>query len=270
MYNLLVFRKARKCRREARKAQDEAQLAQKMQRIQNNPNSLEARMYNFGNNLKDFKSFIESKKSNLLDYVSDIKYSYNLNLNLYKLTDNGYLQVNPSTVLNNIGMGDVSNSQMSMMNNQMTEMNSWFELTDNRELLQTQFDVVEGRLPEKYNEVVLIMDKNNQVSDYALYSLGLLPQVELQEMMQKIMKGEKVEVKESVEYAYSDIIGLKYKLVLNTDYYEKNGKVWIDKSNDSKYMMNLLAKSEDIEVVGIIKVSEESSVTSTGGIGYTS
>ena len=222
------------------------------------------------NNLKDFKLFIESEKSNLLDYVSDIKYSYNLNLNLYKLTDNGYLQVNPSTVLHNLGMADVSNSQMSMMNNQMTEMNSWFELTGNKELLQTQFDLVEGRLPEKYNEVVLIMDKNNQVSDYALYSLGLLPQVELQEMMQKIMKGEKVEAKESVEYAYNDILGLKYKLVLNTDYYEKNGKVWIDKSNDSKYMMNLLAKSEDIEVVGIIKVSEESSVTSTGGIGYTS
>lgn len=222
------------------------------------------------NNLKDFKSFIESEKSNLLDYVSDIKYSYNLNLNLYKVTDDSYLQVNPSTVLNNLGMGDVSNSQMSMMNNQMTEMNSWFELTDNKELLQTQFDVVEGRLPEKYNEVVLIMDKNNQVSDYALYSLGLLPQVELQEMMQKIMKGEKVEAKERVEYAYSDIIGLKYKLVLNTDYYEKNGKVWLDKSNDSKYMMNLLANSEDIEVVGIIRVSEESSVTTTGGIGYTS
>ena len=144
------------------------------------------------------------------------------------------------------------------------------ELTNNDELLKTQYDLVSGKLPTKYNEVVLVMDQNNQVSDYALYSLGLLDQDELKTVIQKIMTGEPVEEKETYSYKYEDIVGLKYKLVLNTDYYEKQNNIWIDKSNDEEYMKNILSNAMDIEVVGIIKVSDNSSITTTGVIGYTS
>jgi len=221
------------------------------------------------NNLKDFKYFLENDGKVINDYVSDIKYKYNLNLNLFKWDKNNYLQVNPSMVLENLGLGKTTDQQMTMMT-QMGEMNSWQELTDNKELLESQYDVVAGRMPEDKNEVVLIMDKNNQVSDYALYSLGLMDQEELQDVLQKILNGEKVDEKETQSFNYDDIVGLKYKLLLNTDYYEKQGNIWIDKSNNEEWMKQKLAEAMDIEIVGVLKIAENSNITTTGIIGYTS
>lgn len=221
------------------------------------------------NNLKDFKSYIESDQSNIKDYVSDIKYLYDLNINLYKPDySNGIIQVNPSTVFENLGLGNgMAQGMESMM--AMGEVNSWVELTDNQELLKTQYDLVAGKLPEKYNEVVLVMDQNNQVSDYALYSLGLLDQEELKNSLQKVMKGETIEEKDTFTFEYNDIVGLKYKLVLNTDYYEKQNNIWVDKREDENHMKNILDNAEEIEVVGIVKISDESTMTTTGVIGYT-
>ena len=155
------------------------------------------------------------------------------------------------------------------MSGMMGEVNSWTELTGNETLLKTQYDLVAGNWPDKYNEVVLVIDKDNQVSDYALYSLGLLDQNELKEIIKNIMSGKKVEKKEQSVYSFDDIVGLKFKLVLNTDYYEKQGNIWIDKSKDEAYMKKVLSKAEDVEVVGIIRVNEESTVQTTGVIGYT-
>jgi len=219
------------------------------------------------NDLKSFKEYIDNHET-INNYVSDIKYIYNLDLNIYKDSDE-IVKVNPSTVFENLGLNDMSTMGAENMMG-MNEINSWQELTDNRDLLQTQYDIVSGRLPEKYDEVVLVMDQNNQVSDYALYSLGLLDQNELKEILKKIMTGEEVEKKDMYSYEYNDIVGLKYKLVLNTDYYEKQNNIWIDRSKDTEYMKNILNNALEIKVVGIIKVSEESSVTTTGVIGYTS
>jgi len=217
------------------------------------------------NNLEEFKDYLESDKSGIKDYVSDIKYSYNLNLNLYKSNyKDEIVKVNPSTVLESLSLGDESQSMTGM-----GEVNSWTELTGNEELLKTQYELVAGKWPKKYNEVVLVIDKDNQVSDYALYSLGLLDQDELKEIMKKLMSGEKIEKSEQKVYDYEDIVGLKFKLVLNTDYFKKEGPIWVDKSEDEEYMKNVLKNAEDIEVVGIIRVDEESTISTTGVIGYT-
>ena len=220
------------------------------------------------NDLKSFKEYIESDKSNIQDYVSDIRYSYNLNLNLYKADyEDEIIQVNPSTVFDNLGIGNEMMSQVSMTG--MGEVNSFSELPERKDILESQYDLVAGKMPENYNEVVLVMDQNNQVSDYALYSLGLLDQDELKNSLSKIINGETIEKKETYTYDYDEIIGLKYKLLLNTDYYEKQNGIWIDKRNDKDYMKKLLDNAIDIEVVGIIKISEDSSATTTGVIGYT-
>ena len=219
------------------------------------------------NNLTEFKKYIESDKSGMKDYVSDIQYVYNLNLNLYKSDfKDKIVQVNPSTVFDSLSLGSTTDMPMSLM---MGEVNSWTELTRNEELLHQQYDLVAGSWPKKYNEVVLVIDKDNQVSDYALYSLGLLDQDELKEIIKKIMSGKEVEKNEQSVYDFDDIVGLKFKLVLNTDYYQKQGNIWVNKKDDETYMKEVLSKAEDIEVVGIIRVNEESTVTTTGVIGYT-
>ena len=220
------------------------------------------------NDLKSFKKYLDSDKSSIKEYVSDIRYTYDLELNLYKSNyEEKIVQVNPSTVFENIGLGNEMGTSFGMMG--MSEINSWMELSDNKEVLNNQYDLVAGKMPEKYNEVVLVMDQNNQVSDYALYSLGLLDQSELKNSLTKIMNGEKIESKETYVYEYDDIIGLTYKLVLNTDYYDKESGIWIDKREDETYMKNVLKNAEEIKVVGIIKINEDSSLTTTGVIGYT-
>ena len=218
--------------------------------------------------LRDFKAYLDSDKSDIRDYVSDIKYIYNLNLNLYKSDyQDKIVQVNPSTVFDSLSLGSSTTSMP--MASMMGEVNSWTELTGNDELLKTQYDLVAGSWPKNYNEVVLVVDKDNQVSDYALYSLGLLDQDELKEVIKNIMSGKEVEKNKQSVYDFDDIVGLKFKLVLNTDYYQKQGNIWVNKKDDEAYMKNVLSNAEDVEVVGIIRVNEESTVQTTGVIGYT-
>lgn len=225
------------------------------------------------NNLKALKEYIESDTSKIRENSNAIKYSYNLDINLYKSnTDDGIVKVNPSTVMETIGM-ITSNpySQMMPSSAMMGNNNVWEELIDNDELLKSQYNLLAGSWPTKYNEVVLIVGKNNEISDYTLYSLGLKNQNELKSKMKAIQNGETVEPSEETVYSYDDLLNLSYKLVLNSDYYVKTNNLWIDKSEDDFYMKQIIKDAEEIKVVGIIKQNDSSTATSKSGqIGYTS
>ena len=193
-------------------------------------------------------------------------------------TSNGVVQVNPSTVMNAFGMEDMMEAQesspmSSMFGSSMTSMSNtdvWEEMLDNEELLHSQYDLVAGNWPTNYNEVVLIVNDNNEISDYTLYALGLKDQNELEERWNKVQNGEEVEESESTSYTYDELLDLSFKLVLNSDYYEKENGLWVDKSEDEEYMKELLNNCENINVVGIIKQNEQSVATGmSGGIGYT-
>ena len=231
------------------------------------------------NNLEALKNYIENENSTIKDNASAIKYNYNLNINLYKEdTSNGVVQVNPSTVMNALGMEDMMNarensSMSSMFGSSMTSMSNtdvWEEMLDNEELLHSQYDLVAGNWSTNYNEVVLIVNENNEISDYTLYALGLKDQKELEEKWNKVQNGETVEESESTSYTYDELLDLSFKLVLNSDYYKKENGLWVDKSEDEDYMKELLSNCENINVVGIIKQNEQSVATGmSGGIGYT-
>ena len=223
------------------------------------------------NNLKALKEYIESSTSKIKENSNAIKYSYNLDINLYKSdTDNGIVKVNPSTVLETIGMTNPY-SQMMSSSSMMGNNNVWEELIDNYELLKSQYDLLAGDWPTKYNEVVLIVGKNNEISDYTLYSLGLKDQNELKSKMKAIQNGEIVEPSEETVYSYDELLNLSYKLVLNSDYYVKINNLWIDKSEDNLYIKQIIKDAEEIKVVGIIKQNDDSVASSKSGqIGYTS
>ena len=231
------------------------------------------------NNLEALKNYIENENSTIKDNASAIKYNYNLNINLYKEdTSNGVVRVNPSTVMNALGMEEMldareNSSVSSMFGSSMTSMSNtdvWEEMLDNEELLYSQYDLVAGSWPTNYNEVVLIVNENNEISDYTLYALGLKDQNELEERWNKVQNGEEVEESESTSYTYDELLNLSFKLVLNSDYYEKENGLWVDKSEDEDYMKGLLNNCENINIVGIIKQNEQSVATGmSGGIGYT-
>ena len=228
------------------------------------------------NNLEEFKKYLESGDTDIKDYINAIQYEYNLNLNIYKQNDDKtYQQVNPSIVFDELGFGEMMESRQSassMMSGSMTmtQTDVWEELLDNKNLIQSQYDVLAGNWPTKYNEVVLIVDENNEVSDYTLYSLGIKDIKELNESMEKIKNKEKVEAGESVSYSYDDLLNYKFKILLNTDYYKESGNAWQDMSNDDEYMKNVVDNAEEITIVGIIKPNEETvSSSGAGMIGYT-
>ena len=215
------------------------------------------------NNLKSFKEYIEKNKE-INKYTTSIDYKYNIELQLYKSDiEDKIVKVNPNTILSTMGITDMQASYFMFKD-------VFSEIIDNDELNNQMYEIVSGRMPKKYNEVVLVVDKNNRISDYVLYALGLKDQQELKDMFEKVRKGEKV-VTTDTSYEYSELIGLKFKLLLNTDYYEKVNGLWIDKSEDEEFLREKLKDSEEITIVGIIKPNKDSAVTSStlGGILYT-
>ena len=228
------------------------------------------------NNLTELKHYLEQEDNDIAKNSNAIQYGYNLNLNLYKEdTSNGVVQVNPSTVMDSMGMGSMreaqENSPMAMVSSSFSTMNNdaWTEMLDNEELLHSQYDLIAGSWPKSYNEVVLIVNENNELNDYVLYTLGLKDQKELSKQWEKAKKGENVEKEEETTYSYDELLKLSFKLILNSDYYEKQGNLWIDQSEDNDFMKEKIANAENINVVGIIKQNEQSTATAmNGGIGY--
>ena len=220
------------------------------------------------NNLSLLKKHIEETPE-FKENSSEIEYQYSTVMNIY--TEDGK-RVNPNTVFSTIFGGSPSDSSAKVTPmSAFTNTEVWNRLFDNKELLKKQYDVVAGHMPQNYSEIVLVVDKNNRISDYTLYSLGLKDSAELEEMMKKAQAGEKIEATEEVSYTYDDILNLKFKLLCNTDYFEKNADgTWTDKTSDELYVQSQLQNAEVISVVGIIRPSDESVTDSTSGfVGYT-
>ena len=222
------------------------------------------------NNLTQLKSYLNEENNPIKQQANSIQYQYNLNLNLYKEdTENGIVQVNPSTVMENMGMPTMSQNSMSTSGVSIMNTDVWKEMLDNEELLKSQYDVVAGSWPKNYNEIVLIVNDKNEINDYVLYTLGVKDQKELSEKMEKIKNGEKLQETDGTTYTYDELLNLSFKLLLNTDYYQKENNLWVNKKDDDNYMKEKIKEAETIKVVGIIKLNEDSVASSmAGGIGY--
>lgn len=227
------------------------------------------------NNLSAFKSYIESSKGKEFRKTAKaIEYDYNLNLQVYnENTDSGLVQVSPNGLLDKLGMSDMMSIQSQFMDSSaMTNDQVWLSLPESKKLRDDEYQLVEGKWPTNYNEVVLEVDENNEITDYALYSLGLLDQDELVKNYQKILNGEtdKISKTNLESYSVDDILNLKFRLVLNSDLYQKVNGLWINQSENELYMKDVVSKSPEIKVVGIIKPSESTvSQPTMGGVYYT-
>ena len=224
------------------------------------------------NNLELLKKRIE-KNDDFKKYAGEIEYRYSTVMNIY---DNSGKRVNPSTVMASLYGEEAANSvsSNSMMGTSMQRnAEVWNRLFDNTELLEKQYDVLRGDLPENDNEIVIVVDKNHRISDFTLYSLGLKDTAELGEMMKKLRAGEKIEEPEETSYSFDEIMGLRFKLLLNTDYFTENEDgTWTDHSEEDVYVRsNLLQNAMELKVVGILAPKEDAAVDNTYGfVGYRS
>lgn len=227
------------------------------------------------NDLKSFKTYLENDGKEINDYVSDIKYGYSTPLNIFRNDkDKGIIQVNPATLFEDMGMTNAMYDSQLMSNVVSSSYDTWTELLDNDKLLNEQYKVLAGRMPSAYNEVVVMVNKDNEISDYSLYCMGLMDSEELINAVKSAMSNnnEKVEFTSKLQtYTYDELLGLEFRLVTNPEFYEKENGIWTDKSDDKIYMTKVVEDAEPIKVVGIIKPEENSimSSSSSSAIGYT-
>ena len=224
------------------------------------------------NNLGEFRKYLLDEANGFDVLTSAIQFGYNANLKIYGTDVNGdTLRVNPSTVMTTMGM----DSMMSMYENMsaMSPMSSassmdvFSELIDNRELLESQYDVVAGRWPKEKDELIFVITEKNFVTDTALYTLGLKDQKDLANFTQ----GKEIETDHST-YTYDDFLNLTYKIILDTDYYKYSDELghWVDMSEDAVHLEQVLSEAMELKVVGIVRPKPDAVATSImGTVGYT-
>jgi putative ABC transport system permease protein len=231
------------------------------------------------NDLRSFMAFLESGETDIKDITitNDIRYSYATTLNVFRTnTDDGIWQVNPGQVIAEV-MGDGAN--MAAMGGMggfgmaaMIDGDVWFEMLDNQELIALQYDVVAGRFAERYNEVVVVVDGRNEVTDFFLYTLGMRDISDLPDLMDLLtLDGGDMEISHT-SHTFDEFLDLTFRLVPTTSFFDKVGEVWIDRREDPLFMRQVIENAIEIKVVGIIKPSENAAImgAAAGAIGYRS
>ncbi len=223
------------------------------------------------NDMEAIKSWLDSNPGDINSLVTDIQYSYDTPLNVYKSdTSAGAVQVNPATVMDALGfsMSGATQTEMlsSMSGGSGSSYDVWTPLLSNKETWDRDYDIVAGRMPESWNEVVIYVDRNDRISDYTLYALGLLDQSDLRGMMSDVLAGKKVESADTSYYTYDDLMGLTFKILPESSKYaEQADGTWADMSDDASYMTDAVNGAEEVRVVGIVRPSEDNSSGSNWG-----
>ncbi|WP_296882335.1 ABC transporter ATP-binding protein/permease, partial [Thomasclavelia sp.] len=222
------------------------------------------------NDLTSLKEYLDSNKGDLSKYTKSVEYTYNVVPQIYSANTESIRQVNPDRSFAALGLGASSTSNSTMSS--MMSTNVFYQMPQNTDLYQEQYDVKAGRWPKKYNECVLVLNNNGKISDFMLYTLGLRDYSELDTMIQQFSQEEKVTVPDnSQSYSYDDIIGINFKLVNPSDcyQYDANYNIYRDKTDDQAYMKQLIDNGENLEIVGIVQPSDGANVTMLqSGIGY--
>lgn len=213
------------------------------------------------NDIASFKTYLDEHASEVAKLTKDIRYQYNLQPYIYASdTSNGPKSILPSNIASEV---DTTNQTIK---GYLQNIDYWSQLSSDEEMLNAQYDVLEGRLPKDKSEIVLIVDEDNQISDLLLYSLRIKDPSELND-------AKKLDELKSQTYQYSDFIGKTFKAVVNTNRFAKENNQWINKIDDAAYMKTQIENGLELTIVGVLRQKEgtSSGVNSpSGGVAYTS
>ena len=222
------------------------------------------------NDLTSLRAYLESGETDIYDHVQAITYDYNITPRIYKADEDRVRQVNPDATFAAMGFSSVEG--MSSMLSQMTSSDSFRVMPSDSAIYEGQYDVVAGHWPEDWNECVVVLTKGGFIPDLTLYAMGLKDPAELDEMVRAFSQGEAVAPEgEPVRLRYSDLLGVSFKVLPASALYtyDREYKVWADRSSDEDWLRETVAQAEDLTVVGIVKPSEDmSNPTLTYGIAY--
>ena len=246
------------------------------------------------NDLKSFKSYIEQERSDesseLGKALSGVQYTYDLNLQVYTKNVDGKIILSDAQQL----MTDLISEQMHVDMSAMTQMQDtspmmsggmmqnnmrvWQEMLPGEdgkpvsELIEKQYDVIYGSMPNSYNEIVLVVDKNNELNDMALYALSLEPKERIDEIMTAAMEGKELESTADMKWSYEDICKMEFRTVLSSDCYSYDSETGLynDLRDSDTGLAYLYDNGIPLKVTGIIRPKEDAvGQMLTGSIGYT-
>ena len=225
------------------------------------------------NDLASLKEYLDNGDSGIDQYVNSIEYGYSITPQLFSSdTEDGVRQVNPDKSFSSIGFGSATSTNGIMSS--MMSTNVFYEMPSDPDLYQDQYDVVAGTWPQSYSDVVLVLTPNGKVSDFMLYTMGLRDHSELDDMVRAFANEEEVNAPDDyMTLTYDQLMGVTFKLVAATDYYQYDSDyhVWKNKSDDADYMRDLVNSGEDVHICGIVKPKAGAKITSLQtGFYYTS
>ena len=221
------------------------------------------------NDLKSFKKYLNDNYKEVKSDLSNVSYNYNINPNIYTIDAvNKLAKVNPSNLFDSM-MG-----QNTLMQSYSSMASIFSKMVDNVSEIESDYEMLKGRWPEKYDEMIIVLSEKSSISDLLVYSLGLRDTEELTTMVTKIMSGEGVKVEnEPKTFTYDDLMNLDLRLIMPSDTYKYNSKydVYEDMSTDEKYMENLYKKATKLKIVGIVSPKEGTTTMALNpGVNYTS
>ncbi len=223
------------------------------------------------NDLASLKNYLETDGDNINDYATSVEYQYSVTPQIYSINNDKVKKVNPDNTFAAMGLGSGATTQSVMSSMMSTDV--FYELPGNEALYEDQYDIKAGRWPDNYNECVLVLTPQGNISDFLQYTLGLKDSSELEKMISQFMAEENVTVNdETAQYSYDDILGKTFKVVNSSDMYEYDStyNVWKDKSDNEEYVNELVKKGDDLKIVGIVKPVEDATATMLrSGIWYT-
>lgn len=224
------------------------------------------------NDMASFKEFLDAGGDGIGSEVSAIQYDYGITPLVYKAdTTDGAVQLSPNSMTSAMTGGA---SSAAMAGTGMGASSAFNEMIDNRELLDEQYDVVAGRWAESADECVLVLSQSGKISDYTLYSIGVLDPDELNDLVESTMNASgEIEVPENnVEFTYDDALNIGFKVLSPSDSYRKNEETggWTSMADDASFMKERVDEGLDLKIVGVVKPDPAAkSAALTQGIAYT-
>lgn len=213
------------------------------------------------NDLKSFKAHIERNKNDIEPYVRNIQYKYGITPEVFLENETpGVRQVNPDMIFSEYGFGDTGGLDFISGAGDFG-MQNFNELPGDVSLFQEQYDVVKGKWPTEKNELVIVLLDSGSLTDTTMYALGLKDRTDLKNMFENFMNEEDLEVDEENEdnINFDQIMDVNFKLINPAEKYtyDESFDLWVDKSDNMKFMDEVIEAGLELDVVGIVKVSPD-------------
>lgn len=212
------------------------------------------------NDLGKFKQYLEENIEEVENDIAAVEYGYQISPQVFRQQDNDIVQVSPASLLS-------EESAPSAMTMNASTGTAWSQLVSDQSLRKSQYTLLSGEWPSDYDEVALVVTENNEVSDFVLYTLGVMDIDHMNDLVEAAENGEEYEDPQEF-FSFEAVIGREYQVFAPCEMYDNEGDAWIDKTEDSDYIASIFDRGITVKITGILQAGDGAEINS--GIAYDS